>query len=111
VIGTIAGIVFLNSVLLTIAYIIALIDFLKRCPICTCCMCKVRLKELLIIDPEENIEKEEKEIHEPKTPPPEPERTPTPPPREPTPEPTPEFESSSEEEIKEPTPEPSEEEI
>ena len=101
IIGSIAGVVYLNFFLFVIQFVLKL-KFL------CCCNCKKALKELIIMDPEDDIPKE-KEVYSPKTPPPEPEKTPTPP-REPTPESPSEYESSSEE-IKEPTPEPSVEEL
>ena len=52
IIGCIAGIIFLNLAIFGVAFVIALIDFLKRCPICSCCVCKKKPKELLIIDPD-----------------------------------------------------------
>jgi hypothetical protein len=98
-IGTIAGIVFINFIIFGIALLIAIIDFLKKCPICTFCICKKKFKELLIIDPDKVIDKDRDEIKKP-TPPPTPPRDPTP---EPTPDPTPESSPD-------PTPEITEEE-
>lgn len=92
---------------------IAFVDFLKKCPICTFCICKKRVKEGLILDPDEIIEKELEEDMKPKTPPEslknttfndDTKRT------ESSPEPSFEEESEEEEDEKPPTPEESKEE-
>jgi len=97
VIGTVAAIIFINFLLFLIAFILGIIKFLRKCPICTCCQKKPVYKEGLIVDNPEDVSQEEEVV-----------KTPTPPPT-PTP-PTPEV---TIEEVKQPTPsdsEPSEEE-
>lgn len=50
IIGTIAGVVLLNFALFIISFILGVIRFLRKCPICSCCNKKIRLKEEVIRD-------------------------------------------------------------
>lgn len=50
IIGTIAGVVLLNFFLFIISFIIAVIRFLRKCPICSCCNKKIRQKEPIVRD-------------------------------------------------------------
>ncbi len=92
IIATIAIIIWINFVLFIISFILGLIDFLKRCPHCLCCICNKKhlRKDQIIIDQEFPIDKGPiDQIEDPPTPIPSPPPTPPPPPREPTPTPSP----------------------
>lgn len=100
VMGTIAGIIFLNFVLFILSFLLGCCAFCKKY---ACCKKKQRDKEGLIVDPDKDISKSSiDEVEKPPTPP-EPSPPPTPP-REKTPP------LSPPESIKDPTPEESEEE-
>jgi hypothetical protein len=59
IIATIAIIIWINFVLFIISFILGLIDFLKRCPHCLCCICNKKhlRKDQIIIDQEFPIDK------------------------------------------------------
>lgn len=83
IIATIATIIFVNFALFLLGFILGLIDFCRKCPMCSCCKKRRPDKEAVEYDPFLEIPKLPDDIFY-HTPTPTPPRTPTPP-KTPTP--------------------------